>query len=222
MRRLNGHDVSALSMSAVVRAIERPAVQTEQMHDPAELLRRDRLAAQEEGYKEGMAKGLADANKEIGARSAKLESELRSKHQNAVRELDAARASLLVLMKNLESEIERLAMQAEDVAVEAAFSAVLKLLGERSVDRTLMRELCLHALASAEQAPTALRISQMDRDSIGDDWKDIILIADTRYAAGQCALETRLGHYETGLDVRLEALKRAFLEGLQDHRSAAP
>ena len=41
---------------------------------------------------------------------------------------------------------------------------------------------------------------------------------DQALKPGQLRLQSRLGHYETGLDVRLEQIKQAFLIGLATHR----
>lgn len=218
MRRLNGSAVSARSMSALARALDEPGEAGEPVQDPAERIRRDRIQAEEAGRREGMSMGLAQAEKEIDARAKAVEGDLRREHENAMLELEDTRSALAAVMGNIGAEVERLARHAEEVAIEAAYAAVLKVLGDRAVDRTLMRELCLHALTCAEQTPTALRVSVQDMEAIGDAWQDVAIMPDARFVRGQCALETRFGHYETGLDVRLEMLKRAFLDGLQRHR----
>lgn len=223
MRRLSAEGLQARSMSAMARRVDRQEIAPDATPDPAEQIRLYREKAEQEGRREGMSRGQADAQKEFDARLRKAEEELQRKHDHAMRELEAVRTSLASLIGNLGRESERVSRLAEEVAVEAAYAAVLKLLGDRAADRTLMRELCLHALGSAEQAPATLRVSAVDFASlgIGEDWKAINVVADAGMKPGQCALDTRLGHYETGLDVRLETLKNAFLEGLQLHRSAA-
>lgn len=222
MRRLSAEGLQMHSMSAMARRADRQEVAPDATPDPAEQMRLYREEAEQEGRREGILRGQADAKKELDAKLHKAEEELQRKHDHAMRELEAVRASLAKLIENLASEGERLSRLAEEAAVEAAYAAVLKLLGDRAVERTLMRELCLHALGSAEQVPTILRVSTADFGSLGisEDWKAINVVADPGMKPGQCALDTRLGHYETGLDVRLETLKNAFLEGLQLHRSA--
>lgn len=224
MRRLSAEGLQMHSMSAMARRIDEQETPSDAIPDPAEQLRLLRQEAEQKGWNEGMLRGRAEAQKELDARLLKTEEELRRKHEDATRKIEAERASLIGLVANLEAEGERLLRLAEETAVEAAYAAVIKLLGGKSAERTLMRDLCLHALGSAEQAPTALRVSTADFASlgIGEEWKAINVVVDASLKPGQCVFDTRLGHYETGLDVRLEALKSAFLEGLQLHRTTVP
>lgn len=222
MRRLSAEGLQMRSMSAMAHRVDNPEIVPDEIPDTHEQLRLYRQQAEQEGRREGMLRGQAEARKELDAKLRKTEEELQRKHNDAVRELEAIKTSLVGLVENLGLESERLSRLAEETAVEAAYAAVLRLLGDRAAERTLMRELCLHALGSAEQAPTALRVSTTDFASlgIGEEWKAISVVVDTSMKPGQCAFDTRLGHYETGLDVRLESLKNAFLEGLQLHRAA--
>ena len=223
MRRLSAEGLQMHSMSAMARKADRQETTPDPTPDPAEQMRRHRQEAEQEGRREGMLRGQAEAREEFQANLRKAEEALQRKHDDAMRKLESIRASLVGLVDSLGMESERLARMAEETAVEAAYAAVLKLLGDRAVERTLMRELCLHALSSAEQVPTTLRVSTTDFGSmgIGEDWKAINVVVDASMKPGQCAFDTRLGHYETGLDVRLETLKNAFLEGLQLHRTIA-
>ena len=221
MRRLSGEGLQARSMSAIAHRADKYEVQKETTPDPAEQIRLHRQEAEQEGRREGLLRGQADAQKEIDAKLRKTEEELQRKHDHAMRELETVKMSLASLIENLGAESKRLSDLAEETAVEAAYAAVLKLLGDKAVERTLMRALCLHALGSAEQLPTTLRVSKADFCSLGvaEDWSGIRVVVDAGMKPGQCAFDTRLGHYETGLDVRLESLKNAFLDGLRMHRA---
>lgn len=221
MRRLSAEGLQMRSMSAMAHRVDNPEMVPDEIADPDEQLRLYRQQAEQEGRREGMLRGQAEARKESDVKLRKAEEALQSRHDDAMQELAAIRISLASLVENLSLESERLSRLAEETAVEAAYAAVLQLLGDRAAERTLMRELCLHALGSAEQAPTTLRVSTTDFASlgIGEEWKAINVVVDASMKPGQCAFDTRLGHYETGLDVRLESLKNAFLEGLQLHRA---
>lgn len=223
MRRLSAEGLQMHSMSAMARKADRKETTPEATPDPAEQIRRHRQEAEQEGRREGMLRAQAEAREEFEANLRKTEEALQRKHDDAMRKLESIKASLVGMIDSLGMESERLARMAEETAVEAAYGAVLKLLGDRAAERTLMRDLCLHALGSAEQAPTTLRVSTADFASlgIGEDWKAVNVVVDAGMKPGQCAFDTRLGHYETGLDVRLETLKNAFLEGLQLHRTVA-
>lgn len=220
MRRLSAEGLQMRSMSAMAHGVDNPEIVPDEIPDTVEQLRLYRQQAEQEGRREGLLHGQAEARKELDAKLRKAEEELRRKHNDAVREIEVIKTSLVGLVENLSLESERLSRLAEETAVEAAYAAVLQLLGDRAAERTLMRELCLHALSAAEQAPTTLRVSTIDFASlgIGEEWKAVNVVVDASMKPGQCAFDTRLGHYETGLDVRLESLKNAFLEGLQLHR----
>lgn len=219
MRRLNQHDPLARNMGAIPYEVSTADSSSLAGPDPAEQIRQTRLKAEKEGHAEGLSKGLADAQKQIDARVKVIEGDLQRIHCDAMMVLEETRSALSKLLDSLHEQNEQLVGWSEEVAVEVAYTAVLKVLGSHAADGNLMREICLQAIASAEQVHTALRVSVEDRASLGDNWKDIVLIGDARFRRGQCALETRLGHYETGLDVRLESLKNAFLEGLQRYRT---
>ena len=222
MRRLNEQDSLTRNLGAIAYGVCQPSLAALSLPDPAEQIRQSRLKAEKEAQAEGLSRGLAEAQKQIDSRVQAIEDELKRKHGDALKALEETRTALSALIDGLREQSERLLGQSEEVAVETAYRAVLKLLGDQAVDGALMRRICQQALASAEEAPTALRLSIEDRASLGDEWTDITLIGDVRFARGQCALETRMGHYETGLDVRLEALKNAFLDGLQQYRTTSP
>lgn len=219
MRRLNEHDPLSRNIGAISYGISTQNATALQVPDPAEQIRTSRLKAEKEGHEEGLSKGLADAKKQIDARVKVIEGDLRREHEDAMKALEETKSAFARLLKSLHAQGEQLVSLSEEVAVEAAYAAVLKVLGNHAADGNLMREICLQAIASAEEAPTVLRVSNEDFSILGDEWKDVVLIADPRLSSGQCALETRLGHYETGVDVRLEAIKNAFLEGLQRYRN---
>ncbi|HEY0199029.1 MAG TPA: hypothetical protein VGC19_10905 [Rhodanobacter sp.] len=205
------------SLEAFVQSGQGSRTEAISLPDPAAQLEQAMAAAREKGYREG----LANAEGEVARRVAAIEAGLKRQHEKAMADLDAARHALLQVKPALEGEIARQRAVAEESAVEAAYVAVLKLLGVRDMNRDLIRELCQAAIDGMERKPIALRVSSEDSLQLQAGWEGIELIADAGLSRGRCILETRLGQYETGLDVRLEALKNAFLEGLQQHRSQA-
>lgn len=186
--------------------------------DPAERLRHEREQAFESARRDGLAKGLADAEAEIARRVDHVASRLRSEHEAAMDQLGTRSEAMAQLANGLSSALAGQARDAEEVAVEAAFAALLRVLGDKAADRRLMRELCQQALASRGAGMATLRLSPDDHAGLELDAVDLQVIADPVLQPGQCILESARGASETGLDVRLEAMKRAFLDGLSSHR----
>ena len=142
MRRLNGQEVQAVSMSAIARALDTPPPVTQPLPDPAEQAKQARLQAEEKGYKDGLSKGMADSKREIDARVKSAEDALSRQYKEKLEELGGTRFALLKLMDGLRDECERLVRHAEDVAIEVAYVGVLNVLGERASSQSLVRELC--------------------------------------------------------------------------------
>lgn len=181
---------------------------------------REELDAKERGYREGIERGTAEGRKLVETELARLTERMQGELKQAQAKLDASREQLGKLFGKLSSALDDHARHAEEVAVEVAYAAVARFLGERYADRTLMEMLCRHALSHAGHEVTTVRVSKQDAELL-TDIESIVIAADARLSPGQCTLETRLGHYETGLDVRLDLIKHALISGLDEHRSEA-
>jgi len=139
-------------------------------------------------------------------------------HQKALSELASQKQLFEKLIASINSSIEKYASESETVAVEVAFASVLRLLGDKFADRSLMPELC-HAIASEYgHAAATLHVSEADSPLFESLKIGIEIEVDRRLKSGQCIMETSRGQFDCGLDVRLEALKKAFLSGLNEHR----
>ncbi len=217
VRRLGSMDVT-----------HRPLWQTQAVSAPAQEVdssvekraRQDELDAKERGYREGMGLGKAEGRKQAEKEGAALMERMEKEMRQSQAKLESSRERLDELFDNLSRSVDEHARHAEAVAVETAYAAIARFLGERYADRTLMESLCRHALGHAGHAVNAVRVSEQDVDALSNI-DSVQIIGDSRLRSGQCALETRLGHYETGLDVRLDLIKQALLAGLEQHRSEA-
>lgn len=174
----------------------------------------------EQAREQGRAMGLADAEAEIARRSGTVEMHLRSEYDAARSSMEKQREKLLQLIESIKAEFERFSRQCEATALEVAYAAVLRLLDQKAVERTLMQELCRAALKPHDLDGATLHVAEDDLESIELDISGARIVADQRLRPGQCVIETARGQYETGLDVRLEAMRRAFLKGLAAHFEA--
>ncbi|KMM75705.1 hypothetical protein ACP93_10265 [Xanthomonas sp. NCPPB 1128] len=180
------------------------------------LLQEAFAAASERGYREGWAAAQQDAAGEIQREIAAASEQLRASADEARERLAQTRHQLEALMAGLTQAIDVQARSAQEIAVEVSYAAIAKVVGEQYANRTLMRSLCQQAVQTAKHRVTAIRLAPQDAalDLAG---LSVDLIADPALSAGQCVIETVAGHYELGLDVRLEALKVALLAGFATH-----
>lgn len=196
--------------SAVEATIE-PAV------DPRVLLEQERLRVLEEAATAGHAEGLKRAESEISAAVEKAEARI---HEANVREEERLRSATLQmqeLVRNLEGEISSLDERLNEVVVEAAYAALVRMLGATAAEGSLMRELCLQALLDYRQRPVVLKVAAGAVSAVAElaEPESVRIVGDARLAMGECRLETHKGTYDTGIEVRLESLKQAFLHSIR-------
>jgi flagellar assembly protein FliH len=163
----------------------------------------------ERGYLAGIAEGKATAEKHAQAELAK-----------AKEHLDEERTALQALASRLEQVLVEAESAAEEAAVHAAYAALVRVLGTREAEGGLMRDLCRQALSDAGGETHVVWVCELDHASLGNLTSAELRI-DPALERGQVRLQSRLGHYDTGLDVRLEQIRQAFLAGLAMHRTRA-
>lgn len=185
--------------------------------NPADERRLEHQAVLEKARREGLAQGLADAEAELAKRVEAVALKLREAQRLDAQRLETRVAALDESISGLASALAQHARHAEEVAVEAAFAALVRVLGQKSADRALMRELCEEALKSRGIGAATLRLSPADHPDVDLGDTHLSVVADSSLSPGQCVLESPRGASDTGLDVRLEAIKRAFLDGLAAH-----
>ncbi|MCW0460018.1 hypothetical protein NB717_001086 [Xanthomonas sacchari] len=180
------------------------------------LLQEAFAAASERGYREGWAAAQQDAADEIQREIADATEQLRASADEERERLTQTRHQLEALFAGLTQAIDAQANSANEVAVEVSYAAVAKVLGQQYANRTLMQTICQQAVQTTKHRVAAVRLAPQDAalDLAG---LSVDVIADSMLSAGQCVIETAAGHYQLGLDVRLEALKVALLAGFAAH-----
>lgn len=180
------------------------------------LLQEAFAAASERGYREGWAAAQQDAAGELQREIAAASEQLRASADEERERLAQARHQLEALFAGLAQAIDAQARSAQEVAVEVSYAAVAKVLGEQYASRALMQSLCQQAVQTAKHRVAAVRLAPQDA-ALELAGPSVDVIADPALSAGQCVVETAAGHYDLGLDVRLEALKVALLAGFAAH-----
>ena len=215
MRRVNSSEVVVSPLWQTPAAVSVSGADTAPVRRQTE---HDMEEARKEGYREGYARGLEQAQAQV-RREAEARQEQQEREVARVRErLEDERRRWASLVEGLSSQVERQLAQSGDVAVSVAYAAVAKFLGDGYADRDFMQALIRHALADVEQRVDCVRVSEQDAVVLQED-SPVQVVGDPRLSPGQCVLETRLGQYETGLDVRLDLLKKALLSGLARHHA---
>jgi flagellar assembly protein FliH len=166
----------------------------------------------------GLQEGRKNAEQEIQKRVEEIEARLMQAHKKAVAELREKQELFQKLTGNLKASIEQHASEAETVAVEVAFASVLRLLGDKAADRSLVAQLAAAVAREYGHGAATLHVSEAERLMFESANSGLVIAVDRRLQSGQCIIETTRGQFDCGLDVRLEALKKAFLSGLNEHR----
>ena len=172
----------------------------------------------EQAREQGLAEGRKNAEQEIEKRVDEIEARLLQAHQKAVAELKAQQELFQKLILGLKAAVLKHADDAETVAVEVAFASVVRLLGDKAADRSLIVELCAAVSSEYGHGVVTLHVSEADRLMFESVNIGVDIEVDRRLKSGQCIIETTRGQFDCGIDVRLEALKKAFLSGLNEHR----
>ena len=224
MERIGSADDRIVALSALFSrpAPAQPAA-TAVVVDPRVLLEAERArmfkAAQDDGYSAGMKL----AEDEISKRVSKAEQAIADTHAAEGQRLREANEQLARLLRAVPEAMAENDAQMEPIAVEAAFAATLRVLGEVATQRPLIVEVCRQALDEYRLRPVVLRVAADEAEALADLVEDgaVRIVADAHLMAGQCRLETHKGLYDTSLEVRLEALMQSFLRALRAKERAA-
>ncbi len=219
MRRLSADRLESVEKSLLLGQVTASAgKQPAAAPDPAEVLRAQRQQIFDAAREQGFAEGKRDAESEVARQVEAIAGRLRQEHEVALGRLRSERERLENLASSLRNAIIEHAAMAEQDSVEVALAAVVHLLGEKSADRSLMTDLCRRVVHDYGHPPATLRISEADLPLVDGIKFGIPMEVDRRLAPGQCVVDTARGQFESGLDVRLQALCKSLLATVADHR----
>jgi flagellar biosynthesis/type III secretory pathway protein FliH len=176
------------------------------------------LQARKQGHEAGLADAERKIHESIEQGVAELKHQLEGEAQALRNQLQARELELSHWLTALPEALREAERQAEEAAVVAAYSTVAHFFGERHAQGGLLRELCLEALRHVQGEATAIYLNP-DECAAWDAPGKLPVVADARLQPGQCRIETRLGHYDAGLDVRMDLIREALLSGLSQHRA---
>lgn len=185
---------------AAIEAVGKIADAAPSVPDLAEL-DRQRRAAREEGYREGLQRGRDEASKESKRQIVSVGEILAALRIERQRQLDAV----------------------QELAVELAFVAMGRILGDALATREGVIEMVRHALQEEADRHRLkiVRISPDDWNFLGEAGRaalveeagaGIQVVADARVKLGGCLLDLERGALDARLEVQLARLKDALLD----------
>ncbi|GAA0706173.1 hypothetical protein ISN75_10320 [Dyella marensis] len=172
------------------------------------------------GFEQGYRDGLRQARTEFEAAAAQARTEF---EQQAKTALDEAQQTLRVEHERLATVSDALTAAleedrrwAESAAVEMAYAAMLRVLGDKAADRSLVAALCEQARRELGSEVVSVRVAEADAAALQALVPGIPVVADASLQAGSCVLESRRGRFDAGLDARTQQLRHALLAALHD------
>jgi flagellar assembly protein FliH len=185
-------------------SLEEQLIKLEQeLHDAKEKL--DKLQAAEEsaGYKEGYEKAALEAQKENEGKLAEL------------------RQAMALFGETLHAQVK----QVDKYAVELAFAALARIVGEQHTNAVFTKAVVQEALLAVRgSSKVVVRVSQSDFDVLKNIQGDLVsagqfselqLIADPRVSVGGCLIETENGTWDARLETQLLRLKDTVEQSLK-------
>lgn len=184
----------------------------------------------EEARAHGYREGREIAQQECVVQLRGIESELKSRCDQRLSELDAMSATLAELIRQMEAERGQLAQEMEAVALEVAVAAVTKMLGASAARGELMRDLLKSALQEVDRNhPMRIRLSSADYESLTkselisnlDFDSHAQFMSDDGLSPGACVIENARGSLDASLGIQLSAFRELLVAIYQSDRASA-
>ncbi len=221
MQKIDARDEHVTRLSAlfsgggaavVVHAEPEPV---EASPDPRAVLEEERKRVLAQAREDGYEQGMRQAQSEIQDAADAVRRKAELAHAAAMAELEARTDALATLLRRLPDMVDEIQDSTASAAAELAYAALLRVLDEVPPAER-MAAVCRQALREQHQRPLVLRVGSDDAVVLEGlaDGHTVRTEVDARLKPGQCQLETGLGLHDTGLDVRLDLLKQAFLRGI--------
>lgn len=216
MRRI-GADIAAAIPLWTVPAVQAAVAVDASAVEAARSLQAQHADALDRGFQEGLARGLAKAQEAAREQHLVWQQKSEAELTRSRAQYDQARGKLEALAASLSQRMDSERDRAEEVAIEVAYSAVVRVLGEEYGAGDLMPDLVRHAMKAMTTEVDSIVLSKDDAETLSEV-DGVQVVVDPRLQPGQCRLKTRFGSRETGLDVRLDMLRTGLLTGLGQYR----
>jgi len=200
------------------------------------------VAPVDAGYEEGFAagreaglqQGLLDAQPKIAEMQAAARAEFEQAAQRRMREFEGEIESRLGridrLLAGLDAALAKRLGELEIDAIELAYAAVCKLVGEQAGQGEAVARMVQHGLQTLGGAPlVAVRMNEVDLRALqrlpqGREMlaraPQVRWLADAAVAAGGCLFDTLSGTLDARLDTQLAALRATWIAAASEARVA--
>lgn len=173
-----------------------------------------------QAYLEGFDAGHADGDRAARAALAGAEQEARALAE-AAREAEENWRDRLASMTQHFAQIQaQLHEEMETLAVEIAFAATCRMVGELHAKHELVAAFCREAVAALHLTPAELRLSPSDYLLLAEGNLGMPCVADPTMQTGGCVIVTSLGEVDVGVETRLQAVMHALLDTLRGNEVA--
>jgi flagellar biosynthesis/type III secretory pathway protein FliH len=174
------------------------------------------------GFERGYADGLRQARGRVEADAQEAQATFQANAQaqlnDALAEASGARDAWLAGATQWQAELDNHRSWAESLAVELAFAAVTRLLGEQADGNELVARWVIQARREVGMDLQRVSVSQVDHEATLLALAGTEVVVDETLAAGSFVLHGPRGNYDTGIATRLDLLKQALLDGLAVHQ----
>ncbi len=174
----------------------------------------------EQGREQGLQEGRAQATQEFDL-------ECRTQARRALQAHEAGAAALQALRVQLQEADASLQAKAELLAVDIAWTALMRLLADAAGKREAVAGM-VRAVLGESRSQEILRIGLAQSDlallqaELPPDFASFSLLADARVQSGGCIVETVAGALDGRLETRLHALRQLLLSQQEAAGGDAP
>ncbi len=173
-----------------------------------------------QAYRDGFDDGLADGRRAGRAEVEVIEVRLREALAAAGANEQRWKTALAELSKAFETARARERAAAEEVAIEIAFAALCRLLGDAQVERRLIPGLCRTLLEESRLAASArLHLAPEDVPSDSAHLSGVEVVPDPQLSRGRCVVRTDQGDIESSIESRLSDIQETLLAVLRKERT---
>ncbi|MBN7836279.1 hypothetical protein J0L40_00700 [Stenotrophomonas maltophilia] len=202
----------ALAPASAKKAVEAAAAVVPVMPaGPTLAEEREQVLAQ--ARQEGLCKGEADATARFEQRVAAARAELDAVHAERMQDLATQQEQLNAMLTALPAALEQLQARTLEDAAVLAFEVATQLYG--GVDGIDFPGLCAQLLQEQTEHPVVLRVAPAQVAAVTSlAGTAVRVVASAGLSPGQVQVQTTSGAVDGGLDVRLDAIRSAFLTSL--------
>lgn len=220
MQRVTTSAASALTLSQALAPAPAPAKQAVEAAEPmvpvlpaGPTLAEEREQVLAQARQEGLRKGEADATARFDQRVAAARAELDAVHAERMQDLATQQEQLDALLAGLPAALQQLQTRTLEDAAVLAFEVATRLYG--GVDGIDFPALCAQLLQEQTEHTVVLRVAPAQVAAVASlAGPAVRVVASAGLSPGQVQVQTATGTVDGGLDVRLDAIRSAFLASL--------